>query len=63
MDRAGRTAIITVSTILSTIGFGMMAICLSFLDRHGRVPHKVARCWARSILMVSGVPVDRKSVV
>lgn len=57
MDRAGRTAIITVSTILSTIGFGMMAICLSFLDRHGRVPHKVARIWARSILMVSGVPV------
>ncbi len=52
-----RTTVVIIWTISVTLFMGVMTIILSFLDRNGNIPHKVARIWAKSILAVSGVRV------
>ena len=37
--------------------FGAAALLCSFLDRDGRVQHRIARSWARSVLKVVGIRV------
>jgi 1-acyl-sn-glycerol-3-phosphate acyltransferase len=49
-----------VWTVLATIFFGTMTIIVSFLDNKGENSHKVARAWAKSILLVSRVRVTVK---
>ncbi|MGA8599643.1 MAG: lysophospholipid acyltransferase family protein [Bryobacteraceae bacterium] len=43
--------------VLSTIFFGSISIAVSFFDKSGDTAIKVARAWARSLLLVSGVRV------
>lgn len=43
--------------ILATIFFGTISLIVSFFDKTGRVQISVARVWARSLLIVSGVKV------
>lgn len=43
--------------VLSTIFFGSISIAVSFFDKTGDTSIKVARAWARSLLVVSGVRV------
>ena len=50
------TAAIIVWIVLVTIVFGILAIFASFVDLKGRLPHKAAGAWARSILAAS--PMD-----
>ena len=42
---------------LATIGFGSLSIASSFLDREGRLQHKIARIWARTTIRLSLSPV------
>ena len=44
--------------VLSTIFFGSISVVISFFDKTGDTQLRVARRWARSLLMVSGVQVD-----
>ena len=41
--------------VLLTIGFGSVSFIATFFDRSGRLPNKIARNWARSLLRVGGV--------
>jgi 1-acyl-sn-glycerol-3-phosphate acyltransferase len=43
--------------VLATIFFGLISLLISFFDQTGRVQIRVARAWAKSLLMVSGVKV------
>jgi 1-acyl-sn-glycerol-3-phosphate acyltransferase len=43
--------------VLSTIFFGSISIAVSFFDKTGDTSIGVARAWARSLLLVSGVRV------
>lgn len=43
--------------VLATIFFGTISLIVSFFDRTGSVQIRVARAWARSLLVVSGVRV------
>jgi 1-acyl-sn-glycerol-3-phosphate acyltransferase len=43
--------------ILSTIFFGTISLAVSLFDRTGTVQIRVARAWARTLLVVSGVRV------
>ena len=49
------TAAILVWIVLTTVLFGTLAIFASFVDMKGRLPHKVAGLWARSILALSPI--------
>lgn len=51
------TAAIIVWIVLMTVIFGILAILASFVDFKGRLPHKVAGIWARSILAASPIEV------
>jgi 1-acyl-sn-glycerol-3-phosphate acyltransferase len=51
------TAAIIVWIVLTTGIFGILAILASFVDLKGRLPHKVAGIWARSILAASPIEV------
>ncbi|HVJ08695.1 MAG TPA: lysophospholipid acyltransferase family protein [Acidisarcina sp.] len=42
---------------LATIGFGSLSIASSFLDREGRLQHRIARIWAKTTMGVSLSPV------
>lgn len=44
--------------VLSTIFFGAVSIVVALFDRTGDAAIGVARAWAKSLLMVSGVRVD-----
>lgn len=52
-----RTALILLWVVLATIFLGTLAIIVSFFTRTGNPVHIVARIWARSIIMVSRIPV------
>lgn len=52
-----RTAVIIVWTVLATVVFGSACILASFISKTGNLPHRIARVWARSILIVSGIKV------
>ena len=43
--------------VLATIVFGTASLIVSFFDRTGATQMRVARTWARTLLMVSGVRV------
>jgi len=43
--------------ILSTILFGLISVAISFFDKTGDRQIRVARAWARSLLLVSGIRV------
>jgi 1-acyl-sn-glycerol-3-phosphate acyltransferase len=51
------TAAIIVWIVLTTGIFGILAILASFVDLKGRLPHKVAGIWARSILAASPIEI------
>lgn len=53
-----RAAIIISYTVLATFFFGLYTIGGSLITRAGNFSHRVARVWAHSILLVSGVRVD-----
>jgi 1-acyl-sn-glycerol-3-phosphate acyltransferase len=44
--------------VLSTIAFGMVSIIVSLFDSTGDIQIRVARGWAKSLLLVSGVSVE-----
>lgn len=52
-----RTAFIILWVVVTTAVLGIVAIIMSFFTRTGDPVHIIARIWARSILMVSRVPV------
>jgi len=56
------TAAIIVWIVLLTVFFGILAIFASFIDMKGRLPHKVAGIWARSILAASPIEVTVKGL-
>ena len=43
--------------VLATAVFGTACILTSFISRTGNLPHRIARVWAQSILIVSGIKV------
>lgn len=43
--------------VLSTIFFGLISVAVSFFDKTGDRQIRVARVWARSLLIVSGIHV------
>lgn len=57
-----RTLIVYVWVVLATVLFGSLAIVLSLLLPNSDPVHLVARAWARSILIVSGICVDVRGV-
>src|SRR5690348_8548939 len=44
--------------VLSTMVFGSISIIVSLFDSTGDLQIRVARAWARSLLLVSGVSVE-----
>ena len=57
-----RTLVVYLWVILATVVFGSLAICLSLVSPTSDPVHLVARIWARSILVVSGISVDVRGV-
>jgi 1-acyl-sn-glycerol-3-phosphate acyltransferase len=43
--------------VLATILFGLISLLISFFDQTGRVQIRIARAWAKTLLVVSGVKV------
>lgn len=54
--------IVYIWVVLATVVFGSLAIVLSLLLPSSDPVHLVARAWARSILIVSGIRVDVRGV-
>jgi 1-acyl-sn-glycerol-3-phosphate acyltransferase len=52
-----RTAFIMVWTVLATVVLGSVCIFFGYFSKTGNLPHIVARFWANSILVVSGIRV------
>lgn len=52
------TIIIIIWTIFATIFLGLLVIVTSIFTKTGDFQHRVARIWAKSILMVSGINVQ-----
>ncbi len=48
--------------ILATAVMGTISLFASLMDRSGRLPHRVARVWARMLLAVSGVKATVEGV-
>ena len=40
--------------ILATAFFGSLALLASLFDKHGRLQHRIARCWAGGCILFSG---------
>lgn len=63
----GRTAVLlatggaALSAVLGTVGFGTLAILLSWVPPRGRAMVLLCRWWARLILFCSGVRVDAEA--
>jgi 1-acyl-sn-glycerol-3-phosphate acyltransferase len=55
-----RTIFVIFWTIPLTIFFAVLAICSSFMSKSGNMPHRVARIWARCLLIVGGIRVSVK---
>lgn len=43
--------------VLTTVGFGTVSLIVSFFDKTGSLQAKLARVWARTLLVASGVRV------
>jgi len=48
--------------VLATAVMGTASLLASLKDRTGRVPHRVARAWARMLLAISGVKTEIQGV-
>ena len=51
---------------LSTAAFGSISLAASLAEKDGRFQHKIARCWARTCLRISGAAITvigRENVV
>jgi 1-acyl-sn-glycerol-3-phosphate acyltransferase len=57
MTRLRAVLITAPLIILSTIFFGLISVIISFFDKTGDRQIRVARAWARSLLLVSGIRV------
>lgn len=55
-----RTLLLILWTLLVTGFLSIMAILVSFTSKDGNMPHIVARIWAKSILLASGIKVTVK---
>jgi len=53
-----RTAYIILWVVTATFVLGIAAIVISFFTRTGNTVHLIARLWGKSILVVSGIPVE-----
>jgi len=56
------TVAIIAWIVLLTVLFGILAIFASFIDIKGRLPHRVAGIWARSIMAASPIEVTVKGL-
>ena len=56
------TVAIIAWIVLVTIFFGPLTIFVSFVNRKGDLPHKIAGIWARSILAVSPIELTVKGL-
>ena len=52
------TLVIIFWTVLATIVFGSLVVLVALFTPHGNACHCIARGWARSILVVSGIGVS-----
>jgi 1-acyl-sn-glycerol-3-phosphate acyltransferase len=52
------TLVVYAWTVGATFIFGIAAILFGFFSRTGNSVHHVARLWAKSILWISGIPVQ-----
>lgn len=52
------TIVIYVWIIVVTVVFGLTAILVSLFSRTGNSVHRVAECWGRSIIWISGIKVQ-----
>jgi len=57
-----RTLYITIWVVFITLVLGILVIVLSFFVRSGNPMHKIARFWAKSILVVSRIKVSVKGL-
>jgi len=57
-----RTLFIFLWTVLVTVFFATLTILTSFISKSGNTPHKVARIWAKSLLLASGIKVTVKGL-
>jgi len=57
-----RTLLLFFWTVLVTGFFAVVVILISFISRNGDTTHKVARIWAKCILVASGVKVTVKGL-
>lgn len=57
-----RTLLLFFWTVLVTGFFAVVVILISFISRNGDTIHKVARIWAKCILVASGVKVTVKGL-
>lgn len=52
-----RTIFVWSCVVLDTLVLGTLVIIAYVFDRSGRTGHRIARCWAKIILLASGVKV------
>ena len=52
------TLFIIIWTVIDTVFFSLLVIAGSFVSSGGDLPHKIARIWAKSFLMVSRIRVN-----
>ena len=57
-----QTLIVIAWTVPATIFFAIFAILISLVDPTGKVPHLVARTWAKSILIAGRIKVKVKGL-
>ncbi len=57
-----QTVFIMSWIVLATVFFGIMMIVVSFLSKSGRIPHKIAALWGKSLLFASGIHVRVKGM-
>lgn len=56
-----QTVFVIFWIILTTLFFCIVIIVVSLLDNRGKLPHKIARLWARTVLSVSRINVTVKN--
>lgn len=56
------TFFIMIWTVIVTVFFSLLVIAGSFVSSGGDLPHKIARIWAKSFLMVSRIRVNRQGL-
>ncbi len=57
-----RTIVVYTGVVFFTILYGGMLILISFFSKNERRFHRIAECWAESILFVSGIRVKMRGL-